>query len=123
MYLTGGDSCHLNDGADVGLDLTGGFHDAGDHVKFGLPQAYAASVLGWSMYKYKEVFQETGTYQKLLSTLKYFSDYLLKCHPDPETFYYQVGDGGEDHAYWGPPEEQTGYRPDIVCGQYFQPGL
>lgn len=115
------DSCHLNDGADVGLDLTGGFHDAGDHVKFGLPQAYAASVLSWSMYKYKEVFQETGTYQKLLSTLKYFSDYLLKCHPDPETFYYQVGDGGEDHAYWGPPEEQTGYRPAMYVADTSNP--
>jgi endoglucanase len=29
------------------LNLSGGFHDAGDTVKFGLPQSYAASVLGW----------------------------------------------------------------------------
>ena len=29
----------LNDGADVGLDLTGGWYDAGDHVKFNLPMA------------------------------------------------------------------------------------
>jgi hypothetical protein len=29
------------------LNLSGGFHDAGDHVKFGLPQSYSASVLGW----------------------------------------------------------------------------
>ena len=36
--------CHTRDGEDVGLDLTGGFHDAGDHVKFGLPQCYTASV-------------------------------------------------------------------------------
>src|SRR5690348_18319274 len=31
-----GDS-DLTDGADHGLDLTGGYHDAGDEVKFGLP--------------------------------------------------------------------------------------
>jgi len=35
--------CHTTDGSEIGLDLTGGYHDAGDHVKFGLPQAYAAA--------------------------------------------------------------------------------
>ena len=29
----------MNDGADVGLDLTGGLYDAGDNVKFNLPMA------------------------------------------------------------------------------------
>ena len=33
----------VNDGADVGLDLSGGWYDAGDHVKFGLPMASAAN--------------------------------------------------------------------------------
>lgn len=36
----------LTDGQDVGLDLTGGWYDAGDHVKFNLPMAYSASQLG-----------------------------------------------------------------------------
>ncbi|WP_165910508.1 glycoside hydrolase family 9 protein [Treponema sp. J25] len=27
---------------------------------------------------------------------------------------YQVGDGGADHAYWGPPELQTGTRPSYA---------
>ena len=47
-------ACHVKDGHDVGVDLTGGFHDAGDHVKFGLPQAYTAAVLGWALYEFKE---------------------------------------------------------------------
>src|SRR4051794_18233059 len=29
----------MNDGSDVGHDLTGGWYDAGDHVKFNFPMA------------------------------------------------------------------------------------
>ncbi len=39
----------LHDGADVGRDLTGGWYDAGDHVKFGLPMAATATMLAWGM--------------------------------------------------------------------------
>src|SRR5262245_2183955 len=42
----------LNDGDDVAHDLTGGWFDAGDHVKFGLPMASSAMTLGWSVYEY-----------------------------------------------------------------------
>lgn len=105
------DACHTSDGSDVGVDLTGGYHDAGDHVKFGLPQGYAASVLGWSLYEFKEVFDSTGNTTKTLQQLKYFTDYFLKSHPDANTFYYQVGDGDIDHQYWGNPSLQTGSRP------------
>lgn len=103
-------ACHTSDKGSNGEDLTGGYHDAGDHVKFGYPQAYSAAMLGWSMYEYKTVIAQTGNTEKLLSTLKYFTDYLLKCHPNANTFYHQVGDGGSDHSYWGPPENQTSPR-------------
>lgn len=104
-------ACHVKDGSDVKRDLTGGFHDAGDHVKFGLPQGYAASVLGWSLLEYKDVFDSTGLTPKLLSTLKYFSDYFLKCHPKPELFYYQIGSAPADHRDWMSPEYQREPRP------------
>lgn len=103
-------ACHTSDGSDVGLDLTGGYHDAGDHVKFHMPGAFSASMLAWALYENKAVFDSIGYTTKLLSTLKYFSDYFLKCHPNANTYYYQVGDGGSDHSYWGPPENQSGSR-------------
>ena len=100
------DACHVNDGQDVGLDLSGGYHDAGDHVKFGITQGYTASILGWSLYEYKDGFDKAGSTEKILQTLKHFTDYLLKSHPNPNVFYYQVGDGNIDHSYWGAPEAQ-----------------
>ena len=53
--------CHTTDGSEKGLDLTGGFHDAGISVKFGLPQAYTASILGWALHSTKMclILQET----------------------------------------------------------------
>jgi endoglucanase len=99
--------CHTEDGSDVGLDLTGGFHDAGDHVKFGLPQVYAASTLGWAYYEFKDTFVDKGQDGYMLNILKHFCDYFLKCFPNDTTFYYQCGDGTTDHSYWGPPELQT----------------
>jgi endoglucanase len=99
--------CHTEDGKDVGLDLTGGFHDAGDHVKFGLPQVYAASTLGWAYYEFKDAFVSKGQDGHMLNILKHFSDYFLKCFPNDTTFHYQCGDGTTDHSYWGPPELQT----------------
>ena len=39
----------LDPDGDGTVDLSGGFHDAGDHVKFGLPQAYSAGTIAWGM--------------------------------------------------------------------------
>lgn len=100
-------ACHTSDGSGAGVDLTGGYHDAGDHVKFGLPQGYAASVMGWALYEFKDGFDKAGNTEKQLEQFKYFTDYFLKCHTAKDVFYYQVGSGGVDHAYWGSPEKQT----------------
>ena len=42
----------VNDGSDVGLDLTGGYFDAGDHVKFGFPMAASMTMLSWGVVEY-----------------------------------------------------------------------
>lgn len=105
----------MTDGKDVGVDLTGGFHDAGDHVKFGLPEAYAASTLGWSYYEFKDEFAKSGQDKYMLNILKHFTDYFLKSYVNKTTFYYQCGDGTLDHSYWGPPELQTTDRPTLFA--------
>ena len=41
---------YLDPDGDGCVNLTGGWHDAGDHVKFGLPGTYSASTMGWGYY-------------------------------------------------------------------------
>ena len=98
-----GDSC-LKDGSDVGKDLTGGYLDAGDHVKFALPMASTAATIGWSIYEYREAFEDSGLLEEALDCIKWATDYFIKCHTAPNEFYYQVGSGSADHAWWGPVE-------------------
>ena len=105
-----GDSA-LTDGADNNLDLTGGWYDAGDNVKFNLPMAYSAAVLGWSVIEDRKAYEESGQLEYMLGDIKWVTDYLIKCHPEDEVFYYQVGDGNADHSWWGPCEVMIMNRP------------
>lgn len=98
-----GDSC-LNDGQDNGVDLSGGWFDAGDHVKFNLPMSYSASVLALSLYEDEDAYVESGQKEYALSNIRWANEYFIKCHPSDEVYYYQVGSGSADHAWWGPAE-------------------
>ena len=111
----------LADGADNGLDLTGGWYDAGDNVKFNLPMAYSAAMLGWSVYEDRDSYEQSGQLEYILGDIKWVCDYLIKCHPESEVFYYQVGDGNADHSWWGPCEVMTMNRPSY-CVTKDNPG-
>ncbi|HYF62896.1 MAG TPA: glycoside hydrolase family 9 protein, partial [Herpetosiphonaceae bacterium] len=119
-----GDSV-LSDGADVGLDLSGGWFDAGDHVKFGFPMAASATMLAWGAVEYRDGYVASGQLDELQRNLRFVNDYFIKAHPAPNVLYGQVGIGGKDHAWWGPAEvahldDQAGLRPsykiDSSCG-------
>ncbi|HOM02429.1 MAG TPA: glycoside hydrolase family 9 protein [Acetivibrio sp.] len=103
----------LYDGKDAGIDLTGGWYDAGDHVKFNLPMSYSAAMLGWAVYEYEDAFKQSGQYNHILNNIKWACDYLIKCHPQKDVYYYQVGDGHADHAWWGPAEALPMERPSF----------
>ena len=105
----------LNDGKDVGLDLTGGWHDAGDHVKFNLPMSYSASMLAWAVYEYRTAFEKSGQLEHILNQIEWVNDYFVKCHPLKYVYYYQVGDPIEDHNFWGPAEVMQMKRPAYKC--------
>ncbi|WP_370978234.1 glycoside hydrolase family 9 protein [Agaribacterium sp. ZY112] len=94
----------LNDGADVGVDLSGGWFDAGDHVKFGFPMAASATMLAWGVIENPEAYEQTGQMKHIKNNLRFVADYFVNAHPSDNVLYGQVGTGSDDHAWWGSPE-------------------
>ena len=99
-------------------------HDAGDHVKFGLPSSYAASTVGWGYYEFRDAYLKTGQQEHVEDILRWFNDYYLKStyldeNGDVIAFCYQVGEGDIDHNYWNPPEMQNESLLDFARPAYF----
>lgn len=94
----------LGDGADHGVDLIGGWYDAGNHVKFGFPMASSATMLAWGALEYRDAYVATGQLPYLLDNLRWACDYFIKAHTAPNELWGQVGTGSIDHAFWGPAE-------------------
>ncbi|KAK3102082.1 hypothetical protein FSP39_008602 [Pinctada imbricata] len=105
-----GDSA-LKDQGDNGEDLTGGWYDAGDHVKFGFPMAASTTILAWSLLEYKDAYEASGQLDYMYDCIRWPLEWMLKCHTKPNELYVQVGDPGPDHGYWGRPEDMTMARP------------
>ena len=107
--LTWRGDCHTSDSID------GGFHDAGDHVMFGLPQGYTASTLGWSYHEFSDAFKAVGEAGHYQAIANYFCDFFINSATTNGNsiteFCIEKGEGNQDHSYWGPPENQGGGRP------------
>lgn len=106
--LTWRSNCHTDD------EVPGGYHDAGDHAMFGLPQGFTASVLGWSYYEFKDAYDSTGQTAHYKLIMDRFCDFFKRSTKlsgnSVSSFLYQKGDGNDDHSYWGAPELQPGGR-------------
>jgi endoglucanase len=114
-----GDRTAANLQAGLSLDLTGGYHDAGDHGKFGLPLATTLTTLAWGGLAFERSYAASGQLDELLSSVKWGTDYLLKAHGtdaggNTRYFVAQVGDVAADHALWSAPETQTIARPAMA---------
>jgi len=90
--------------------VQGGWYDAGDHVKFGLPMAASAHVLAWGLVQFKEGYAAAGQLDMMRDMIKWPLDYFMAGWKG-DKFIAQVGDGNADHAYWGPPESMNMGRP------------
>ena len=72
------------------VDLTGGYHDAGDHVKFGLPLAFTLSVLSWNVVEFGTQLRTSRQLGNALNALRWGTDYLLKASVGEDCLWVQV---------------------------------
>ena len=109
--------------ADGDYSLSGGWHDCGDHVKYGQTQYYSGYLLlkaytefprgfddyygpGYAGYAQSGDFTWEGGkggpngIPDILDEARYATDYFIKCARNETTFYHQVGDGNLDHKHW-----------------------
>ena len=70
--------------------LLGGYHDAGDNVKFGFPLAYSMTVLAWSIIEYRGQLAQANQLQYAMDALKWGTDYIILCHPEPNLYWSMV---------------------------------
>ncbi|KAL3652734.1 hypothetical protein CASFOL_002415 [Castilleja foliolosa] len=95
----------LSDGKLENVNLSGGYYDAGDNVKFGWPMAFSMGLLSWAATEYGDDISSAHELGNLQSAIRWGTDFLLRAHTSSNTLYTQVGDGNRDHGCWERPED------------------
>ena len=109
--------CHLSDAAKIfgykdssARDLTGGWHDAGDYVKFLKTTAFTTYLL---LFSYEFDSQKFGydldknDVPDILEEAKVGLDWLLRCNVDNQTLVSQVQDENDHNIGWRLPENDS----------------
>lgn len=109
--------CHLFDVSKIigykdstARDLTGGWHDAGDYVKFLKTTAYTTYLL---LFSYEFDSQKFGydlnnnSVPDILEEAKVGLDWLLRCNVDNQTLVSQVQDESDHNVGWRLPEDDS----------------
>ncbi|KAL8556203.1 hypothetical protein ACS0TY_003843 [Phlomoides rotata] len=99
----------LGDGWTASTDLTGGYYDAGDNVKFNFPMAFTTTMLAWSVVEFGE-YMPPAEQRNALVAIRWSTDYLLKTVSQPNRIFVQVGDPISDHNCWERPEDMDTAR-------------
>ncbi|KAG6484198.1 hypothetical protein ZIOFF_060993 [Zingiber officinale] len=102
----------LRDGQEGGVDLTGGYYDAGDNVKYSFPMAFTATMLAWSIIEFGDGMAMGNEWINAAEALRWNTDFLLKATAHlPNTVYAMVGNPNSDHICWERPEDMETPRP------------
>jgi hypothetical protein len=109
--------CHLYDAAGVAgfdenavVDVTGGWHDAGDYVKFLTTTAYTTYLMLFAYEFEKEKFEFDNNQDgapDILEEARVGIDWLLRCNFAKNKFITQVQDISDHGVGWRLPENDT----------------
>lgn len=80
----------LKDGSDAKVDLSKGMYDAGDHMKFGFPMAFTATVLSWTILEYGDQMDAVNQLTPAQDSLKWITDFLINAHISDNVLIVQV---------------------------------
>ncbi|KAF9263539.1 glycoside hydrolase family 9 protein [Marasmius fiardii PR-910] len=103
-------SC-TDDGKDVGLDLSGGYYDAGDYIKATFPLAFTLMSICWGATDFGRGYDLANQTAYLDDMLRWGLDWLIKAHPSNNTLYVAVADPNLDNDYWGGDQNIPKPRP------------
>lgn len=115
--------CHKKDGRTMYgpmpdstfIDVSGGWHDAGDYLRYLLTSGNAVCRLLFSYRenkgKFKDEYDALGHPRPngipdILDEAKWGLDWMLKMHPAPDQLFHQVADD-RDHMGWDMPHQDT----------------
>ncbi|KAF2315758.1 hypothetical protein GH714_040295 [Hevea brasiliensis] len=107
----------LNDGHQIGVDLVGGYYDAGDNVKFNFPMAFSTTMLAWSVTEFGKFMGPDQ--QRALEAIQWATDYFLKATSIPGFVFALVGDPYADHSCWERPEDMDTPRTPYAVSKTF----
>ncbi|XP_047965356.1 endoglucanase 8-like [Salvia hispanica] len=94
----------LCDGRDKGVDLSGGYYDAGDNVKYNFPMAFTITMMAWGVIEHGNSMGPELPHA--LEGVRWATDYFMKSTAAaPDIIYAQVGDPNADHNCWQRPED------------------
>lgn len=133
--------CHQHDGRvfygklpdSTFVDVSGGWHDAGDQLKYLITASYATAHMLKAYELYSAKFDDRvnamgqvypNGIPDILDEAKWGLDWILKLHTSPDQLIHQVGDD-RDHIGWKLPENDSsdyGWGPNSYRVAYFANG-
>ncbi len=133
--------CHQKDGLSffgirpdsTKIDATGGWHDAGDQLKYLITGSNTTARLLMAYQINPKIFLDkfdskglegTNDLPDILDEAKWGLEWILKLHPKPNELYHQVADDRDHRGFKLPHEENAdyGWGPNSFRPVYFADG-